>query len=73
MKISIEVEAGRIADAILEQLAEEEDIVKVVRCENCRYANECKKSVKYTRHEATVVTVGYSPIKWCSKGERRSE
>ena len=48
-------------------------IDEAVRCEDCRYANECSKSVQYTRNELNTVTIGYSPIKWCSKGERRSE
>ena len=50
-----------------------EESVAVVRCEDCRYANECSKSVQYTRYEPNTVTIGYSPIKWCSKGKRRSE
>lgn len=48
-------------------------VVEVVRCEDCRYANECSKSVQYTRHEPNTVTIGYSPIEWCSRGKRRSE
>lgn len=51
----------------------EEDAVEVVRCEDCRYANECSKSVQYTRNEPNTVTIGYSPIKWCSRGKRRTE
>lgn len=50
-----------------------EESVIVVRCEDCRYANECSKSVQYTRDEPNTVTIGYSPIKWCSRGKRRSE
>lgn len=46
---------------------------EVVRCEDCRYANECSKSVQYTRNEPNTVTIEYSPIKWCSRGDRRSE
>ena len=42
----------------------------LVRCEDCRYANECSKSVQYTRNEPNTVTIGYSPVKWCSRGER---
>ena len=49
------------------------DAVEVVRCKDCRYANECHKSVQYTRNELNTVTIGYSPIEWCSKGERREE
>ena len=46
---------------------------EIVRCEDCRHANECHKSVQYTRHELNTVTIGYSPIEWCSRGERREE
>ena len=48
----------------------EVEYLKVVRCEDCRYANECHKSVQYTRNEPNTVTIGYSPIKWCSRGEK---
>lgn len=47
------------------------EAVEVVRCKDCRYANECHKSVQYTRHELNTVTIGYSPIEWCSRGERK--
>lgn len=49
------------------------EYLKVVRCEDCRYANECSKSVQYTRNEPNTVTIGYTPIEWCSRGKRRSE
>lgn len=49
------------------------DSVEVVRCEDCRHAYECAKSVQYIQNEPNTVTIGYSPIKWCSKGKRRSE
>ena len=45
----------------------------IVRCKDCRYAHECHKSVQYTRNEPNTVTIGYSPIEWCSHGERREE
>ena len=45
----------------------------VVHCKDCRHANECHKSVQYTRNEPNTVTIGYSPIEWCSRGERREE
>ena len=48
----------------------EVEFLKVVRCEDCRHAKECHKSVQYTRNEPNTVTIGYSPIKWCSRGER---
>ena len=44
---------------------------ELVRCKDCRYANECHKSVQYTRNEPNTVTIGYSPIEWCSRGERK--
>lgn len=49
------------------------DAVEVVMCKDCRHANECHKSVQYTRNEPNSVTIGFSPIEWCSRGERREE
>ena len=49
------------------------DTVEVVWCKDCRHANECHKSVQHTRNEANTVTIGYSPIEWCSRGERSEE
>ena len=46
---------------------------EIIRCNECRYANECHKSVQYTRNEPNTVTIGYSQIEWCSKGERRTD
>lgn len=43
----------------------------VVHCKDCIHANECHKSVQYTRHELNAVTIGYSPIEWCSRGEHK--
>lgn len=48
------------------------DAVAVVLCKDCRHANECHKSVQYTRNEPRTVTLGYAPIEFCSHGERRS-
>lgn len=45
----------------------------IVRCKDCRHANECHKSVQYTRNGPNTVTIGYSPIEWCSRGERREK
>ena len=47
------------------------EAVQVVQCKDCRHANECHKNVQYTRNEQYTVTIGYSPIEWCSRGERR--
>ena len=46
------------------------NIGELVRCKDCRHADECHKSVQYTRNEPNTVTIGYSPIEWCSHGER---
>lgn len=43
----------------------------IVHCKDCRHADECHKCVQYTRNEPRTVTMGYSPIEWCSHGERR--
>ena len=45
----------------------------VVRCKDCRHADECHKSVQYTRNEQNSVTIGYTKIDFCSHGERREE
>ena len=43
----------------------------IVRCKDCRHADECHKSVQYTRNESNTVTIGYTKIDFCSHGERR--
>ena len=58
-------------DMVIEAL--KADTVEVVRCKDCRHANECHKSVQYTRNELNAVAIGYSPIEWCSRGERSEE
>jgi len=62
-----EVLANKITDM------EERGFVQVVRCKDCRHAHECHKSVQYTRNEPRTVTIGYAPIEWCSRGERREK
>lgn len=47
--------------------------IDIVYCKDCRHADECHKSVQYTHNEPNTVTIGYSPIEWCSRGERREE
>ena len=54
-------------------LKEYQSLQEVVMCKDCRYANECHKSVQYTRNESNTVTIGFSQIEWCSKGERKEE
>ena len=44
---------------------------EVVRCKDCRHANECHTSVQYTHNEQSTITIGYTPIEWCSRGERK--
>ena len=51
-------------------LGEKHQLSQVVRCKDCRHANECHKSVQYTRNEPNTITIGYSSIEWCSHGER---
>lgn len=50
-----------------------ENYLGIVRCKDCRHADECHKSVQYTRNDPRTVTIGYSPIEWCSRGERSEE
>lgn len=52
-------------------LEEVKEIMAVVRCKDCRHTSECHKSVQYTRNELNTTTIGYSPIEWCSRGERK--
>ena len=47
------------------------DAEPIVRCKDCRHANECRKIVQYARNEQNTVSMGYLPIEWCSRGERR--
>lgn len=58
-------------DGVKAQYEATKDAVEVVRCKDCRHANECHKSVQYTQHGLNTVTIGFSPIEWCSNGERR--
>lgn len=55
------------------QIKDQAEMVSVVRCKDCRHADECHKSVQYTRNEPRTVTMGYAPIDFCSHGERREE
>lgn len=52
-------------------LKEYQSLQEVVQCKECRHASECHKSVQYTRKAQNTVDIGYSPIEWCSRGERR--
>ena len=45
----------------------------IVLCKDCRHANECHKSVQYTRNEPNTITIGYTKIDFCSHGERSEE
>lgn len=55
----------------IEKMPTKADTVEVVRCKDCCHANECHKSVHYTRNESNSVVLGYLPIEWCSRGERK--
>ena len=52
-------------------LKEFQSLQEVVRCKDCKHANECRKIVQYARNEQNTVSLGYLPIEWCSRGERR--
>jgi hypothetical protein len=49
----------------------EYDFMPIIKCKDCRHADECHKSVQYTQNGLNTVTIGFSPIEWCSNGERR--
>ena len=77
-KIQIDdIDKAKTSSQLLDDLAVDmvnamgKRIVEVVRCKDCRYAHECHKSVQYTRNEPRTVTIGYSPIEFCSHGERK--
>ena len=75
MKVSVEIEVQEIADAIIRQLTEDERLVEVVRCKDCKHRPteeldfpdgkcpcECEDSY-YSRYPAD---------DWfCPNGERR--
>lgn len=74
---------GKVADfaeilkkGILEEIekAPTIDAVTVVRCKECKYSDECHKSVQYTRRESpTTMTLGSVPVEYCSRGERKDD
>lgn len=72
--LDMAIEALQFAEHF-DLLKEYQSLQEVVRCKDCKHANECHKSVQHTRMEITnypnSVTIGYSPIEWCSRGERR--
>jgi len=70
--IDMAIEALQFAEHF-DLLKEYQSLQEVVLCEDCRYANECNKRVQYTRNGQNTVTIGYSQIEWCSRGERREE
>lgn len=50
------------------------DISELVRCKDCKYSDECHKTVHYTRREnRTSMTMGSVPLEYCSRGERKDD
>ena len=49
------------------------DVVEVVRCKECKYRQQCRKTVEHITHEPTSVTIEGKPIDFCSYGEREGE
>ena len=66
--LDMAIEALQFAEHF-DLLKEYQSLQEVVRCKDCRYANECHKSVQYTHNEQSTITIGYTPIEWCSRGE----
>ena len=62
-----------VVQTIIKREKQFTNMVSVVRCKDCRHANECHKNVQYTHNEQSTITIGYTPIEWCSRGERREE
>ena len=49
------------------------DYVQVVRCKDCKYSDECHKTVQYTHREnRTTMMHGFMTVEYCSRGERRT-
>ena len=47
--------------------------IDIVRCSECKYQNECGKSVQQTRYEYQSVTISNKSVDFCSYGEREGE
>lgn len=43
---------------------------EIVRCKECKYKQQCQKTVQHTTHEPTSVTIAYKAVDFCSYGER---
>ena len=71
--MAIKALSNNITESPNEAIKRQNDAIDLVRCKDCRHANECHKSVQYTRNGLNTITIGYSPIEWCSKGERSEE
>ena len=47
--------------------------IDIVRCEDCKYKQKCRKAVEHITHEPTSVNIGYKSVDFCSYGEREGE
>ena len=47
--------------------------IDIIKCEECRYKQQCHKAVEHTTRDWTSVTITYRPIEFCSYGEREGE
>jgi len=68
---STEISVSKAKELEAYDMAIEALRTELVRCKDCRHANECHKSVQYTHNEQSTITIGYTPIEWCSRGERK--
>ena len=71
MKVSVEIEVQEIADAIIRKLTEDETLVEVVRCKDCKFYSRC------TGHQG-ICTNRYMdgfifPDWYCADAERKDD
>ena len=59
-----------MAKAHQEEIA---DMVRVVRCKDCKYDHKCNHSVQRITSKPDYMSIIYVPIGWCERGEREGE
>lgn len=70
MKVSVEIEVQEIADAIIRKLTEDETLVEVVRCKDCK--NYLDGGCGNTKRDSPAKRLlAVRPDWFCADGERR--
>jgi len=68
------VTASNDIDRALREYQEAEEngnLVKVVRCKDCRHKEHCHETVAHTKDHEGFKEHWSEPIEWCSRGERK--